>query len=190
MSSVISAFAVSLDEIKRAAGSKNQGLLTTIIHDYGSEFDQIDIEEDTVPLEQALRHIVMGEKQDRHSGTSYGFALYFLCRHLGEKLETESWEGMGVDWAEDVDGALEQAGVDPAVFSVQKHLMFRGSPIKIPITDSPCIGYLRTSEIAAASTALSAASFDDVEIKESLSEVGKWFEQCKKANRDLVCFYD
>jgi len=72
-------------------------------------------------------------------------------------------------------------------------LVFRGSPVELPeLEDSPCIGYLRKSEIPKARAALAKADLSKVKNKaavESIEQIISWLDECAKSKRDLVCTY-
>jgi hypothetical protein len=144
---------------------------------------------------EALRHLIMGEKQDRRVGFKYGCVVQCLCEHFGEMLEHERWDDLrrGSTWFQKLDRALVAAGVSPRVFSIRRQLQQRGSPIQIPnYSDFPSIGYLKKSEITRALKALRKADLADVDksVRESVADIRGWLEWCVRSRRDLVCFYE
>jgi hypothetical protein len=153
MGYILTATAVDLGKVAAALGSKNKRLVSTLVKKFGDEFDQHDETaadfaddedgEDALTMEDVLRQMVMGEEYNEELGFMYGYALDFICRHFGEELPNEHWSAMpsGSDWARTVDRGLKAAGVPERVLRVEKHLMYRGSPIPIPeIEDFPGIG--------------------------------------------------
>jgi hypothetical protein len=144
-------------------------------------------------MEDAMRHLVMGEPFVEGYGYKYAYAFEFLCLNVGDHLTNEHWIGLRWEWVEQVDANLKDAGVDPAVLSVGGRLLGRGAPVPLPpVDDCPMIGYLLRGEIAPALAALSAvraAWVPDHEVNESVGEVRSWLVRCRQLSRDLVCFY-
>ena len=211
MSYGIMAYAVSLKEVESALGNSNakRGLLGRLFapstaslvktlrqkFDYRFEededsFDDED-EEDSKTLEQALVDLLDGNELDDRFGDKYGFALELLCDHFGKSLDSSAWDAMRIDWANQVQEDMTQAGIEENAISLTNHIMFRGPPIQIPRDDSPSIGFLRNNEIEKAADAIDAADLSNVdeEVEESVMQMRGWLRRCKELNRDLVCFY-
>lgn len=162
------------------------------------------------PLVKALRRIICSKRPEAIEvlvfemeaewrcfpvlGFMYGYALEFICWHFGEHLPNQQWSAMpsGAAYVEEVDKALQAAGVNEKVLSVST-LIYRGAPVKLPmIDDAPCIGYMRLPEIDAANKSFGEkelAAVKDKEIRSSLAELRDWLEVCAATKRDLVCFY-
>lgn len=194
MSYAIHPYEVSVAAVKKCIGSRNKRLLKKLNRSFRTFFDELDeIDEDAVPMKKALTQMIMGEKLDENSGFKYGYALKFLCEHVGNMLTNEYWTAMRWEWIEQVDGALAALRIDEKVFRVDPHLTTRGPPIALPeINDFPSIGYLLEAEIAKAAVELGHVSdtdIDDEEISESVGEVRKWLDRCSRSHKDLVCFY-
>jgi hypothetical protein len=210
MSYGIMAFAVSLDRVESVLASAKRGLLGRLFgtptdslmktlkqkfayrfEEDEDDFDEED-EEETLTLEQALVDLLHGNKLNSSFGHKYGYALELLCDHFGESLDNSAWDAMGVDWAVQVEEEMQQAGIDENTISPMGHLMFRGPPIQIPKPeDSPAIGFLRSSEIDRAASAIDGAdpSNMDEEAAESVMQIRAWLRRCEQLNCDLVCFY-
>jgi hypothetical protein len=117
--------------------------------------------------------MVMGEEYDEEAGFVYGYALEFICRHLGEFLPNGEWSAMRAEWAETADRALEASGVGEKALRLRR-LMSRGSPVPLPeIEDFPAIGYLRLEEVQAALAAFGEDQLAAVKDKELRSYLAK-----------------
>jgi hypothetical protein len=203
MSYALEAIAVELAKVSRAIGSKNNDLLDTLITKYGWKFHEFDdmaadfADEDAgekpLTMRSALSQLIMGDEYTKRFGFLYGYALSFICQHVGDFLPNSEWTGMRWEWAEEVDRHLESVGVPESVFRVTNHLMTRGSPIPIPpIDDFPAIGILTLAEIKAAHQALAQAklgAIEDGDARSSIEQIIGWFKSCLESQRDLVCFY-
>jgi len=203
MSYVLEAFAVDLTKVSRAIGSKNKDLLDALFGKYGAKFAQFDAmaadfaDEDAgekpMTMRSALSQMIMGEEYTKRFGFMYGYALSFICQHIGELLPNSEWSSMRWEWAEDVDRHLESVWVPQSVFSVTMHLMTRGSPNPIPaIDDFPAIGFLTLAEIKVAHQAIAKANLGAIEdgnARSSIEQIIGWFRSCLESQRDLVCFY-
>lgn len=194
MSYAIHPYAISVAAIKKCVGSYDARLLKKLNRQFRNEFGEIDeLDEDAIPVEQALSHLVMGGQLDERSGFKYGYALKFLCEYFGKMLTNECWSSVGWDWIEEIDNALADVGVDGKAFRVDPHLTTRGAPIPLPpIADFPAIGYLLEGEMAdvvAELEQLEDADNENDEIRDSIDEARKWFNLCSRTHKDLVCFY-
>jgi hypothetical protein len=153
--------------------------------------EDIDAEAATT-VRDAFAHMINGERYGEEFGFVYGYALEFLCEHVGERLPNGGWSAMRSEWAEMADEALELVGVQEETLRLSR-LMNRGSPIPLPtIEDFPGIGYLRGPEIKAALEAFDEKKLTlvgDDEMRESLAELRGWLRRCEAGGRDLVCFY-
>ena len=186
--------AVSVATIKKTCGSKDAKLIEKLVKKFGERFPGIDeLDEDAVTMSKAIEDLVMGAKLNEDSGFKYGYALKFLCEHLGKPLPNEFWSDAGWDWVEDVDATLADAGIDKKVFRLDPHLTARSAPVTLPkINDFPAIGYVLAAEIAKILLVLPKSGDDaieDEEIAQSLGQLREWFEECARTHMDLVSFY-
>jgi hypothetical protein len=204
MGYILTPIAVDLGQVSGAIGSKNKRLVSALVKKFGDDFDQFDEMAadfgdgedggEALTMRAALTQMVMGEEYNEELGFMYGYALEFLCRHLGEELPNEAWSAMpsGSAWAEKADKALKAAGVAEKVLRVNR-LMYRGSPVPLPeVEDFPGIGYMRVNEIGAALEGFGEdklAAVKDKELRASLAEVRGWLLACAGSGRDLICFY-
>lgn len=194
MSYAIHPVAVSISTLKKNVGSRDRKLVDVLVREFRERFPDLDdLDEETVPMKQAVEHLIMGEKLDQDSGFKYGYALECLCKHVGQALTNQYWSGGGWDWIETFDDALNGAGVPKKVFRLNSQLISRGSPIPLPaIADFPSIGFLKESEMSAILSGLPKPGdnkIDNKEVVESLKELREWLDECVRTHRDLVCFY-
>lgn len=194
MSYGIHPYAVNLRKLHGLLGSRKARLLATLqkqFHDDCIEIDECD--EDLTPTSTALEHLVMGGALDEEAGFKYGYALKFLCEHLGRFLSNTKWSAMRWSWFETVDQALAEAGVSESLFRSGLHLATRGTPgIGLPdIDDFPSIGHFTFEEMPPVENALRSVlgQIEDDEIVESLQEILEWLAFCQKKRLALICFY-
>ncbi len=202
----ITPFAVSLKKIERVIGKKKSGgllgrlfatssasLLREIKRKSAYRFDQDDLVDDEEPtLEQALADLLAGNDLNQLFGHKYAYAFELLCDHFGRALNNSMWSAIGIEWVEQVEEAMKQAGIDEHAISVSSHLMNRGAPVSIPTPDDfPAVGYLRRGEIDAAAQALDSADLSemDEDLMESVEQLRQWCARCRELGTDLVCFY-
>lgn len=197
MSYMISAYSASIEKVQKAFGSHDSALAASLKKRFTSRFEQDAAEKDEdydeePSLEQALEEIIDGKALQAGFGHKYGWVLEMLCNHFGALLPNECYWGMRSAWAEEVEEALGRAGIPPDQFSLLNHLMYRGSPVKIPTPDDfPAIGYMKVSELPLALRAIEAANLSslDEEHKRAVLELRNWLEACLNAQSDLICFY-
>jgi hypothetical protein len=202
MGYILTPIAVDLGRVSGAIGSKNKRLISALVKVFGDDFDQFDEmaadyadeDDEALTMRAALTQMVMGEEYNEELGFMYGYALEFICLHLGEHLPNTGWSAMprGTAYAKKADAALKRAGVAEDVFQISQ-LMNRGAPVPLPlIEDFPAIGYMRVKEIKAALKEFSEdrlTAVKDEEVRESLAEVRGWLVTCAGSGRDLICFY-
>lgn len=180
---------------RKFLGPSSGSLVQKLKRKYPDRFEDED-DDYGLTLEDALTHLLNASEMDLRSGHKYGYAFELLCDHFGEFLDNSAWSAAEADWPDQVQAALvqaalKQAGMVADVFSLTDHLAYRGAPIAIPKPDDfPCIGFLRAEEIDRAASVLRTAdlSTTDEEIRGSVEQIRRWFEQCQSAGCDLVCF--
>jgi len=191
MSYGIMPYSVSIDRLKQAIGSNDAALAKSLKDRLRDSYD-FDSDDDEVTPEQAVDQLISGSELQKGYGHYYGTVIELLSLQFGKMLENGAFSGMSSSWADEVDQALEDAGVPAEILRVTDHLMYRSSPVTIPPPDDfPSIGYLTKSEIPAALQAMQSADMDsaDDEQKEAMIQLKNWLEICSKASTDLVCFY-
>lgn len=204
MSYCLTPIAVSLQKIQTVIGDQQSGgflrrllgspadrVIRTLKRKYSRRFQDDTEHEEDLSLEQALTDLLANGPLNPAFGHRYGYAVELLCLHFGEVLDNSAWSSMRTEWAEQVQEAMTQLGIDSEIVSVTQ-LMYRGSPIAVPEPgDFPSIGFLRREEIGKAAAAIDSASLSSVdeEVQESIMQVREWLERCEELNCDLVCFY-
>lgn len=175
MSSSINVYAVSLEDLKPAAGSGDHALIDGATRSrewFLSTIDDID-DEAPIPCAQALADIVSGRVTEDAPGYLYGYALEAICGHVGRELPNICGIAGSTQWMEEVDAALKRRGV-----AVQlSDLLYRGSPVPIPEPDDfPFIGYWTPDEITTALAAIRGGDRSglDNEMAEMFREIEGW----------------
>ena len=206
MSYGITPYAVSLPQILKVVGSRSKSRLLELREEFEDELleDREAVEEANLddefdpelPLDDALRHLIMVEELWDYEGSKYGYAVEMICSFYGDFLPNDHWTGIQLTWAETVDDARSDAGISPEVFSIFGHLFERGSPVEIPeFDDYPYIGYVKRSEIPEILALMTdelfaAVNHDDAaKIRTALEQIREWLETCQREKSDLVCFY-
>lgn len=196
--------AIELDQLTAALGSGDKRLLSSVARKYRDEFEQIDdmaaefFEDEhldgALTVRDALRQMVNGEayRRERGLGFVYGYALHFLCLHLGEELPNGWWRTTsGWPVKQHADRALAAAGVAEGVLRTRM-LVERGPPVPLPeVEDYPSVGYLRVSEARVALSALpeaAVAAVGDPDIRGAIGVLRGWLSTCVGSERDLICF--
>lgn len=162
---------------------------------FSEDEDDDDGGPDSPPASAAdvLKSLIDGEELDKGVyDFMFGYALKFICLHLGEMLPHDNWLDLrGSSWAKTLDKALKTNGVPAKTLSVSKHLAGRGSPFKqIPkYDDNPSIGYLTATEIGAVLEALQNANFErvDDELRSNINDIRGWLQTCAETKRGLIC---
>lgn len=205
MSHGVTPYAVNLPQIHKVVGSRSKSLLLELREEFEEELqedreavdeanedDEFDPE---LPLDKALRHLIMDEERWDYEGAKYGYAVEMLCRFYGELLANEHWTDIDLSSAETVDEALLTIGVPDKTFSILGHLLQRGSPVEIPeIDDLPFIGYVKLAEIPDILKTFTDEKFAKIRhesadaIRGSLEQVREWLERCQRDKSDLICF--
>jgi hypothetical protein len=148
----------------------------------------------------ALAHLMLGGNRDHSVGYKYGYALQYLCLHLGEVPDHDSWRTIRQSAFRSVDTVLKRAGISPKTFSTSRFLVERHSPIPIPEPDDfPQIGYLTHNEIRQicplfCSDKIAKAiqkESDDVQdwLESAIAELKEWLVTAIRKKCDLICFY-
>lgn len=158
--------------------------------------DEESSDEEFASAADVLRRLITGEKPARRVAHKfkYGFALQYLCLHLGEELPRgDGWlELRGSQWARVLDQAMKSARIPAKTLSAARHMANRGSPFEaVPkYSDAPSIGFLKRDEIELALGALSNASFEGIGAEEQvfLADIRGWLQTCADSKRDLIFF--
>ena len=223
MPSSLTPIMVDLDVLKKAIGCRDKKLLKklmdatelpdddTDVDDYevapGSDEDfDIDEIEELPSSQDALRHIIMGEKWAKGIGSKYGYAFHEICLHFGERLESENWGETRAEFVSEFQKVLVKAGLKPEVFSFE-NLVFGDSDFKLPPrSDCPYISATKPSGLKKAAKALAAVDREKLEaaskrvkisrgaidaefVVACFDEVLGWCQTCADAGKGLVVVY-
>jgi hypothetical protein len=190
-------------ERKRLIEAWTQKAINDILAGGLEEDDEAEDEEDphkAISTGAALVHLILGGNLDPSAWSQYGYALRFLCEHVGTiAAEHDAWTSIGSEAFELADKILKRAGVPSKKFSTNAFLVERGSPVKLLEPDDfPYIGYLKRDEIRrvlplldakAIEAALSRVKEDADWARDALSELRGWLHVANEAERDLIFFY-
>jgi hypothetical protein len=128
-------YAVDLEDVVRAQGSKDGSLVAKIVKRYAADIEESnawfeeELADGAPTLDEALRQIVDGAPLDADYGFQYGYALELLCRHFGARVD------------EDQIGFIEHLGL-------RTKLNDERPPIEIPEPDDfPKISHLKRDEL-------------------------------------------
>jgi hypothetical protein len=135
MSYSLMPYAVDLQRLRSAVGSKDEALLAEIQEANPATFADDDPDEDEISVGGALRDLIMGHAPVVVSAHQYGYALKVLVEHLGEWLPSDMWEG--ITWR-----VLQTTGMGDL-------LQNSGSPIPLPKMDDgfPVFGHLTAERV-------------------------------------------
>jgi len=190
VSSAINVYAVAVDQLRRAFGSRDQKLIAAIVTSHKhflSTIDDID-DEAEMSCAQALAELVNGTQPKDGAGYLYGYALEALCGHLGEELPNICPIAGASAWIEEMDRLLASRRVPLQLMQ----LVFGGSPVPIPEPDdAPCIGVWRADELPAAAAAFRALdpSGLDHDMTETLAQFRGWVEAALRTpGRSIIGF--
>src|SRR5262245_28863046 len=102
-------WAVNIDALKRASGSKDDTLRRTITERFASKLAHLnDVFEDAeTSVEEALQQIIDGTIPEGVRGGQYAYAFELLVEHLGAFLDNRAVCPWSSPEFEPVDGALE-----------------------------------------------------------------------------------
>jgi len=193
MPAEFSTFAINLDEVRHAVGSKSRSLLPALKKRFGVWFEnvaeQVADSEGGPPLEEVLKLLIAGKPIDPSWSFQFAVAVEVLYRHFGIELPAPHFESMRIGWATQVDEALKQAGITEERFGLIDYLFERG-PV-IPFDVEFCMGYLSLSEVRAAMTAFARADYSglQLDLRVAVAEVRSWLVSCDTLGRDLASFY-
>jgi hypothetical protein len=193
----ISAYTIPWSRITRVFGSKDKGLVRTVLQNQRLAArayypDEDEKGEEPPTYQEALTAIVDGGPFKRSFPEVYVSAVGLLCASLGERLEPP------LQLADDdasllstAETALQERGVaDRCSIAV---LLRRGAPFDIPQPEGlPSLGYLTSSEVEAALQCYRTLELGDLPpaVRAIIDQVGAWLETAAEAKEALVCLYE
>lgn len=177
-------YAVDIEHLQATFGSQDAALLANIERKYAGEiadsntsFDE-EIAEGAPTRQKALREIIDGEITRPDYGFQYGYALEYLCRHLGEIVASRFLNG--------VFGSLADLEVD--TFLAQDRL-----PLPLPEPDDfPFISYMTPEEITEELQRLAGMDLsypEDEEIEAERHDFRDCLKKAEAAQLGIVAFY-
>lgn len=182
MSSSVSVYAVSIDQLKQAVGSGDLALIFGITETHSDFFASInEIDEDAErTCAQAAAELIHDDISGDAPGYLYGYAMEAICSYLSEEPLANICPIVGTsEWIDQVDAALDDMAVPLSIDA----LVYRGCPIPIPEpNDYPFIGVWTAQEIAEAKTALQNAepTGPDAQIAETLQQIREWIDMARQ----------
>lgn len=192
MGHFIFSFGVKIEKIKSIIGSKNQNLFEEIKEKYSIE--------DTLDL--ALKQIINGENIDEEAGSSYRYALIYLCRFVGAKLPYNREIKFGYET--DLINEFLHNDFNLRHFELEIELLARNTNIfnLPPVLDWPLMGLLTKNQLAKLKNQFIDILISDEKIEELQSgddyEQGEAYEHikgiiqnidfCLKNELDLISF--
>jgi hypothetical protein len=183
-------WAVNIDTLKRASGSKDDALRRTIAERFASDLARLnDTFDDAEPnAAEVLQHIIDGTIPEGARGCSYAYAFKLLVDHLGAFLDNRAvcpWSSP--DFGH-VDRALEAMGV-PFTMDV---LYGFSLPVRLPRPDDfPLTGWVDTVTVNAVYDAFSAAPSVNMDLHTTnvVTCVRGWFREAARTGTGLVSYY-
>lgn len=183
-------WAVNIDALKRASGSKDETLRDTIAERFASKLAHLnDVFEDAeTSVDEALQHIIDGTIPEGARGSSYSYAFELLVEHLGAFLDN----GAVYPWSSPdfgpVDRALEAMGVPFKMSALYDFSL----PVRLPYPDDfPLTGWVDAVTVKAVHDAFSAAPSVnmDSETAEIVTCIRGWFRDAARRGTGLVSYY-
>ena len=185
MSSGLSVYAVSIDQLKRVLGSRDPRWIKAVQENAASLIESVDDiqtadEEGEEPhtCGEAVAHLINGETSEALPGSLYGFALEAICSEVGEFAGDACPINRVSGFVEWLDEGLAAHGVPVRM----EKLIFGTDPVPLPDRDeNPLIGWWSPEECAAAAAAFRNVDLvtaeADAEMRESLEQVLEWVQQ-------------
>lgn len=188
-------FAINLNTLKNAFGSKDKDLIQNIMNEgailqqmeHSRDLIEDDVKKGGLTLEKALESLIMGSKLEKKSASAYICALELILMHIGAENEGE------YDIIIKFNDIFKEKQITDDIDIIK--LFERGSPIKIPPIakgNLPSIGYWTEPEVQKAWEALKEidlSEIDEEEINEAFREFKDWLESAVKEKSGLVGIY-
>ena len=183
-------WAVNIDALKRASGSKDDALRHTIAVRFASQLAHLnDIFEDAeTSVDEALRHIIDGTIPEGVRGGQYAYAFELLVEHLGAFLNNRAVCPWSSPDFEPVDRALEAMGVP---FKMSALYDFR-LPVSLPHPDDfPLAAWVDAATVKAVDDAFGAAPSVnmDAQTADIVTCIRGWFRDAARRGTGLVSYY-
>ena len=206
-------FAVSIDEVKKWFGNKEEAsqtnpnkdaeAVTAFLEAHGVWLDGIDKirprPNTARTTRECFQDMLEGRRPyNRNVAYKYNYVAYALCLHEGKRLPARSWDNFRLKWFDQVDEVWREAiGMEKdgelGWTSLQK-VAERGNPFHLPHpVDFPGVGRLRLEAIQGLLEKMKIAE-DTPELmpegdeKEAQKEYMKMLQTCVELGTDFVVF--
>lgn len=192
----ISAFTIPWARITRVFGSKDKGLVRTVLQNQRLASrayypDEDEKGEEPPTYQEALSAIVDGGPFKKSFPEVYVSAVGLLCASLGERLEGLQLADEDASLLSDAETALQKCGVaDRLSIAV---LLRRGAPFDIPQPEGlPALGYLTGPDVEAALQCYRSLDLSRVppSVKAIIDQFGTWLQAAADAHEALICLYE
>ncbi len=186
-------YAVDLSTLRGLVGSRKWSVVAQLKRFHAGNFEWTDRttsgEEGQPSLEEVIKHILAGRPLDPSWDAQFYAALEMFCGHYGRRLQCREFGSP--KWVQRVDEAIRDAGAPPQRFSLERHLIYRGSPVPFPGHFDSSVGYLEATEVVAALRAFHRADFSKLkaDLRAGAAEVHSWLAYCATMGCGLVGFY-
>jgi hypothetical protein len=145
--------------------------------------------EDVAKALREVTHPVAKGREKAHDGALHFYLVQAIVKREGELLDNSKLYPFGIDFANAFDKALTAARVPKKGFRFDR-FMTHSLPLRLPTPDDfPLVGYMRGSEITAASAGLDDVKLRDPQQNEILDEVRDWLWAAEARSHGLVVFY-
>ena len=183
-------WAVDIDALKRASGSKDDTLRRTITKRFASDLARFnDTFEDAEPnADEALQHIIDGTIPEGARGCSYAYAFKLLVQHFGTILDNRAV----CPWSSPDFGPVDQALAAMGVPFRMDVLYDYSLPVRLPYPDDfPVTGWVDAVTVKAVYDAFSAAPSVnmDSQTAEIATCIRGWFRDAARRGTGLVSYY-
>ncbi len=196
MSVQISPFMIPWSRIARVFGSRDKGLVRTVLlsqrlaaRAYYPDEDEKGEEPPTYP--EALQAIVDGGPFKSGFPEVYVSAVGLMCASLGERLEDLHLAPEDSGLLSLAEKVLQERGVADRLSIAA--LVRRGAPFDIPQPAGlPALGYLNDSEVQAGIQCYRSLDLAAVPptVRTVIEHVGSWLQTASEAREGIVCLYE
>lgn len=193
MSVQITPFMIPWARISRVFGSRDKGLVGTVLQNqrvaaraYYPDEDEKGAEPPT--YREALQAIVDGGPFETGFPEVYVSAVGLICASLGERLEELQLSIEDASLLSLAEAVLQERGV-AGRFSIAA-LLRRGAPFDIPQPEGlPAIGYLTDSDVEAATECYRSLDLAAVPpaVRAVIDHIGAWLQTASEAREAIVC---
>jgi hypothetical protein len=192
----ISAYTIPWSRITRVFGSKDKGLVRTVLQNQRLAArayypDEDEKGEEPPTYQEALQAIVDGGPFKKAFPEVYVSTVGLLCGSLGERLETLQLSDEDASLLSDAETVLQGCRVTDR-FSIAV-LLRRGAPFDIPQPEGlPALGYLASADVEAALQCYKTLDLAIVpkEVRAVIDHVGTWLQAAADAREALVCLHE